>query len=117
MAKISQSAKSRPNDIVADRNLAFKGYSLDELRYQRTLALIRREFTRKEMTNKVYSIRYGNAFTSTKSTAKGSSRFSPSGILSKIVSGMNWLDYAMIAFSAFGTVRKIASFFGRKKRR
>lgn len=115
MAEKNQPTNNRPEDIVVEEKPKFNGYSLEELRYQRALVMLRREFAKQKMNNKIRSIRKTNAFTGTASGSKSSGLLRAGSIASKLVSGMNYLDYAMIGFSAFGTIRKITSFFRKKK--
>ncbi len=37
------------------------------------------------------------------------------GLIPKVLSSLNYADYAMLGFSVFGTVRKVWKFFKRKK--
>lgn len=117
MAELKQNTDNRPEDVITEEKPAFKGYTLDELRYQRALVMLRREFAKQKVNHKLRTIRKTNAFTGTASGSKSSGLVRAGSIASRILSGMNYLDYAMIGISAFGTVRKIASFFGRKKKK
>ncbi len=108
------SSDKLPENVVVEDS-TFKGYTLEELRYQRALVLLRREFAKQKVESGLRHIRKTNVFTGTASGSKASGLVRAGGIASKILTGLNYADYAMIGFSAFGTVRKIFSFFRKKK--
>lgn len=90
----------------------FKGYSIEELRYQRALIALRKEFCKSKMVHNANRIRKKGFFGRNSTT----SRVAHVGTLaSKIMSGLGYLDYVMIGMSVFGTGRKIFKFFRGKK--
>ena len=94
----------------------FKGYTLEELKYQRALTALRREFCKSKITSKVYSLRKHNPL-SRDGEAGNNVTGKLSYFLPKVISGMNYLDYALLGWSAFSSARKVFSFFRRKKKK
>ncbi|MDE7160319.1 MAG: hypothetical protein K2O24_05715 [Muribaculaceae bacterium] len=93
---------------------AFKGYSLADIRYYRALTALQREFCAQKIVADVHRIQKGNPITGDGSAVKGkASRLGP--LAGRIMSGLNYMDYALLGFQAFSTVRKVFSFFRRKK--
>ncbi len=84
----------------------FKGYSIEELRYQRALIALRKDFCRSKMVHNADRVRKRG--TTSRVAHVG-------GLATKIISGLGYLDYVMIGMSAFGTGRKIFKFFRGKK--
>ena len=91
----------------------FKGYSLEELRYRRALVMLQREFAKEKITTKVRKIGQGKLLPGG-SSSKTSGLVKAGTFASTLLTGLNYADYIMIGFSAFGTVRKIVSFFRKK---
>ncbi len=93
----------------------FKGYTLEEIRYQRALVTLQKEFCKNKLNRNLRNLNKSNPF---------SSAASPSGsipgklglLAGKLLTGLNYIDYAMIGFSMFGTIRKVLSLFHRKKK-
>lgn len=98
-------------------NVAFKGYTLDELRYQKALALLKREFARQKIETATRHIKNDNALLSGNLSAGKIVSLAGGGkIASKMLGGLNVLDYAMIGFSAFRSLRKIGRLFHRGRK-
>lgn len=95
--------------IIASEPKPFKGYSLEELRYQRALVALQKEFSKSKVLNTTRKIRKQGISGMSGRTGKSV------GIVGKMLTGMNYIDYAMLGLSAFNTGRKIFSFFRRKK--
>lgn len=93
---------------------AFAGYTLEEIQYQRALVLLQREFAKEKMVRDVHKIRKRGPF------GVGGKDASPlvkaGSVAQKFITGFNYVDYALVGFSAFSTVRKIFRFFSRKKK-
>lgn len=67
-------------------DIDWKGYTLDELRYQRAYTLARLEIEKERISSgfkHLYSSTPGNM---------------GSGIMKKMIGGLNYVDYALIAF-------------------
>lgn len=114
--KVNTPQECHPEDIVVKDANDFKGYSLEELRYQRALVMLRREFAKQKLQTRMRHIRKTNAFTGTSSATRASGLIRAGSLASKVLTGLNYVDYIMIGFSAFSTVRKVVSFFSRKRK-
>ena len=100
---------------IAQPDDSFKGYTLEELRYQRGLALLHREFCKTRILKSVQKLQDSSPFSPNYSAKSLSGK---AGFLAgKLLNGLNYLDYAMIGFSVFGTMRKVFSFFKGRKRK
>ena len=91
----------------------FKGYTLDELRYQRALVLLKREFLKEKAMEEVKEVKSRIPVLNGKSPLD---TMSPSGILGSVVKGLNYADYLMLGFSLFNAGRKVFSLFRKKKK-
>lgn len=94
------------------KNKDFKGYTIEELRYQRALVAMRREFCKSKAINTALHLKkrgfMGNSNTGSRIAKVG-------GLASRLMSGLSYLDYAMLGMSLFGSGKKIYNFFRRKK--
>lgn len=86
----------------------FKGYNLEQLRYQRAVIALRKEFCKAKVMHEFTKIRERSIFGGER---KGSKITKIGGLTTKLLSGLNYLDYAMIGMSLFGTGKKIYKFF------
>lgn len=112
------------NEIVNSEKVAkeitkpenkFKGYTLEEIRYQRALVALQKEFCKTKLNRNIHNLQKANPLTSASASASSlPGKFG--AIAGKLLTGLNYLDYAMIGFSAFNSVRKVFSFFHRKKK-
>lgn len=112
MNEIQKSAQE--TERITQPENKFKGYTLEELRYQRALVLLQKEFCKSRITRNVHNLQKSNPLSP--STAASSLPGKVGFVASKLLTGLNYLDYAMIGFSLFGTARKIFSVFRRKKK-
>ncbi|MDE6697467.1 MAG: hypothetical protein K2K25_11355 [Muribaculaceae bacterium] len=96
----------------AEEPVEFQGYTLDEIRHRRALITVRKEFAKEKLLQQVDSLKDRNPFASD-GTLKAASRLG--SIPMKIVRGLNYTDYIMLGISAFGTMKKVFSFFRKKK--
>ena len=90
----------------------FNGFTLDEIRHHRALIAIRKEFAKAKILEEVNGLKDKNPFASD-GTLKAASRLGT--IPMKIMKGLNYTDYILMGMSAFGTARKVFSFFRKKK--
>lgn len=90
----------------------FKGYTLEELRYQRAMVLLRRDFCKARILNQLDRLRGGGRDKEEKALKSRFSRMG--GVLTKVMSGLNYVDYALMGMSLFGTGKKVYKFFRRK---
>lgn len=90
----------------------FKGYSLEEIRYQRALVTLHKEFCRTKIERLGNQLKNKNPFSSSSSTTlPGKVGF----VTSKLLHGLSYMDYAMLGFNLFSSARKVFSFFKKKK--
>lgn len=102
-----------PDSAAASaKEKAFKGYTLEDIHYQRALVLLQRQFAKEKIMADVHKIRKRGPFGT---GDKSSPLAKAGGLASKFITGFNYVDYVLLGFSAFSTVRKVFRFF-RKKR-
>lgn len=104
--------KSKDNQLapVAEQD-EFKGYTLDELRYQRALLLVKREFLREKAMKEVAKIKEHIPGMGS-SSGNG---IPAKGVLGKLVNGLDWADYLMLGFQAWRIGKKLGGKFRRKQ--
>ena len=107
-------AAEKSKAAITDKK-AFKGYTIEELRYQRALVALQKEFCKSKVLHKVEKIKHRKLF-GDDSSSKGSKFFKMGSMASKIFTGLNYLDYAMIGMSLFGSGKKIYKFIKGKKK-
>lgn len=90
----------------------FKGYTMDELRYQRALLLIKREFVREKAFNETKKIKKQIPILNGKSVL---SNMNSSGLVGKLMKGFGMADYIILAFQALRIGKKIGGKFKKKK--
>lgn len=93
---------------------AFKGYNLEQLRYQRAVVALKKEFAKEKMKEGLSSLKGNLPF----QKKKKSSNAVPvaKSFLSKVVGGLSYVDYVIMGFSVINTGKKIFSFFRKKKK-
>ena len=107
----SKTTPARP-DAVHDAEPVFNGYTLEEVRYQRALMALRKEFSKSEVLRSVEGLRHPFR----KSDTGGSTALTRIGnIASKVFSNMNVVEYALAAASVFGTGKKVFRMIKGKK--
>lgn len=90
----------------------FEGYTLDQIRHHRALIAVKKEFVKAKIAEDLEKAKDFNPFAAD-SSLKAAARLGT--IPLKIVKGLNYTDYIMLGFSAFGTARKVFSFFRKRK--
>ncbi|MCH5213784.1 MAG: hypothetical protein J1E97_01225 [Muribaculaceae bacterium] len=101
---------AQPDSGAQHPQKEFQGYSLDELRYQRALLLLKREILREQVSKDTKRLRNSVPLLG------GKSSISASGIVGRVAKGLNFADYLMLGFSLFNVGRKLVSLFSRKKK-
>ena len=91
----------------------FKGYTLDELKYQRALVLLKREFLKEKAFEDINQVKNRIPILNGKSPMDS---VSPGGIVGKLVRGLSYADYLILGFSVFNAGKKVLSLFSRKRR-
>lgn len=91
----------------------FKGYTIEELRYQRALVALQKEFCKSKVLHNLNKVRNKKLFGSDGNTSKIAR---VGNIASKVFSGLNYLDYIMIGMSLFGSGKKLYNFIKGKRK-
>lgn len=83
----------------------FQGYTIEELRYQRAMLALRKEYSKTRLIQSLSGLNPNNR--QNKLSEKQKSRFGFMGKLAnKVFSNLNLVDYALMGISAIGTIRK-----------
>lgn len=98
-------------DIVKPEK-EFKGYTIEEIRFQRALVAMEAEFCKTKMSKSWDNIQNLNPLMPGNKT----SITGRAGQLAlKMINGLNYLDYALLGISLFKGTKKVFSLFrGRK---
>ena len=106
-------SKNNNSGGIVDTDKDFKGYTIEEIRFQRKIVSKEIEFCKIKFFNSLENIQNSNPFM----PGNSSSITSRAGNMAlKMFKGLNYLDYVLIGFSVFKGTRKIFSFFkGLKK--
>ena len=95
----------------------FKGYNLDEIKYQRALLALRKEFAKEKVMEDLAAIRKRLPFQGGNSDNKGGLRLpGAKGVLGRVMGGLGYVDYFILGFSVINAGRKIFSFFRKNKK-
>lgn len=102
------------NAQILNEKEAFKGYSLNQLRYQRAVVALQREFAKEKIRKGTDNLKNRTVFgkkadKGAKGTGAGISK-----IANAILNRLGYLDYAVIGLSLFKTGKKIAGLVKRK---
>lgn len=104
-----------PADLESMTPVEIKGLTIREIRYQRALVALQKEFCRERIGTGFVKLRNSSPFS--KGYQGNSKYFSrATGILGKLAGGMNYVDYAVLGFTLFSNVRKIFGLFRKKKK-
>lgn len=95
------------------KNDEFHGYTLEEIRYQRALVSLQLEFCKNKIIKNFANIQKVNPLSPTSVASSFSGK--AGAVIRKLLNGLNYLDYAVLGFSLFSSIRKITSFFRKKK--
>lgn len=90
----------------------FRGYTMEELKHQRALTLIKREFLKQKAMNDVDAFKSRLPFN--RNSPMGN--INAKGLLGKVMKGLSYADYLMLGFSIFSAGRKIFSLFHKRRR-
>ena len=97
-----------------ENSLDFKGYNLEEIRYQRAIVALKKEFAKEKMMADISEIKKRLPFQKeNKQTGVGFPL--AKGLVGKALSGLGYVDYFLLGFSVISTGKKIFSFFRKKK--
>ena len=92
----------------------FKGYTIEEIRFQRALVALQADFAKTKFIKSWNELQGYNPLSKnavTKITGKAG------GIALKMLKGLNYLDYVFLGVSVYSGIKKIAGLFSRKKRK
>lgn len=94
----------------------FRGYTLNELRFQRTLIDVRRAYVKERLLGEFANIR-SLRFLDTKKGKGGRGWLNPSvfAIAGKAFKLFSYVDYISLGITLFQSGRKVFSLFRRKK--
>lgn len=94
----------------------FRGYTLNELRFQRTLTEVRREYIKEKLMGEIANI-CTLRFLDTKKGKGGRGWLNPSvfAIAGKAFKLFSYADYISLGITLFQSGRKVFSLFRRKK--
>ena len=110
--------KEKSADIVASdiikKNDKFKGYTLEEIRFQRALIAMQADFCKTKITKTLQSFHKDAPWSSSSVVSRLPGK--TGSILLKLFKGLNYVDYAMLGFSLFNTLRKFKNFFKMRKK-
>ncbi|MBD5288361.1 MAG: hypothetical protein HDS28_04720 [Bacteroides sp.] len=107
-------AKKKSDEAIVEKK-SFKGYTIEELRYQRALVALQKEFCKSKVLHKVERVK--NRKLIGENSGGGSSKiFMMGSLASKLLRGLSYIDYAMIGMSLFGSGKKIYKFLKGKKK-
>lgn len=93
----------------------FQGYTIEQLKYQRALLALKKEFMKEKMMGDLADLQKKMTPPSLGELVKGESG-KISGTVARLLGKLNYLDLFIIGFTVFGKARKVASLF-RKKRK
>lgn len=95
--------KKSPAIEAKEKGEHFNGYTIEELRYQRAIIALRKEFCKANLVQSVHQLRPKRK----EKNGSFSSKFSLAAkIASKVFANLNVLDYVMMGMSIFGTAKK-----------
>ena len=113
---MKESSRRKDADSTTD-NISqpeFKGYTIEEIRFQRALVALKADFCKTRFLERWNNIQQMNPLSS-KSGAMFSSKFGP--IAGKMFKSLNYVDYVMLGISLYGTAKKFFSLFSHKKKK
>lgn len=97
---------------ISEISVKKKGYTIDELRYQRALITLQKEFCKEKLINACHTTLSAAPW----SKKKSGKHTLPSGLIGALLKGLSYSDYLMMGFSVFKTAKSLFSFFKRKKK-
>ena len=91
----------------------FKGYTIEEIRFQRALVAMEADFCKTKILKNWNNIQKLNPL----SPSSSSSFTGKAGnVALKLINGLNYMDYVLLGWSVFSGARKVFSFFKGKKK-
>lgn len=111
MKEIKQKEKVAKDILTPESE--FKGYTIEEIRFQRALLAMEADFCKTKMHRSWENIQHLNPLMPGNKTSMAGK----AGALAlRMVNGLNYMDYILLGLSVFKGTKKIFSFFrGRGK--
>ena len=106
--KVAQDIMTPDND--------FKGYTIEEIRFQRALVALEADFCKNKVFRSWNNLQKNNPFSMMSGGSKSSLPGKAGSIALKLINGLNYMDYVFLGVSAFSGIRKIYSLFKGKKK-
>ena len=115
--------------VADDKKKSFKGYTMEELRYQKALALLRKEFCKSNVLHSIEELKHPLrqkaesskllTYNREKPKRKTATTLKAAGSVAKVVAtqvfrGMKPLDIIMLGISLIGPARKVVRLMRRK---
>ena len=98
---------------IINPNEEFKGYTIEEIRYQRALVALQADFCKNKALKCLSNLQKTNPLSPT--SAASSLPGKAGAVALKLLNGLNYVDYAVLGFSLFSSLKKVYSFFRKKK--
>lgn len=98
-------------EIVAPDN-EFKGYTIEEIRFQRALVAMEADFCKMKISKSANGLLKYNPLNG----GGGSMTGKAGSIALKLINGLNYMDYVLLGWSLFSGAKKVFSFFKGKKK-
>lgn len=95
----------------------FKGYTIDEIRYQRAMLGLRKDFCKAKVMESVSNLKPGGSRRDSRPSRKSTFMTVATTVATKVLGNLNTLDYILMGISAFGTVKKGVRLLTRKKKK
>ncbi|MCH5235036.1 MAG: hypothetical protein J1E16_07050 [Muribaculaceae bacterium] len=99
-------------DIVSPKN-EFKGYTIEEIRFQRALLAMEADFSKTKLIKSWNNLQKFNPLSPSSTSIPGKA----GSIALKLVNGLSYMDYVMLGWSLFSGARKVFSFFKKGKKK
>lgn len=86
----------------------FKGYTIEELRYQKVLTLVRMEYVKEKIDSEFQGVK------TRLNPSNKSGKWSIMSLTGKAAKALSFIDYITIGLSLYKSAHKIFSLFKRK---
>lgn len=104
-----------PADLATPNPKQVKGLTISEIRYQRALVALQKEFCKEKIGISVRKLQSSIPFNKNYQPSSKSGFGRVGSIFGKLINGMNYFDYAILGYSAFTNARKVLRLFKKKK--
>ena len=98
--KVTTHSTGTPSEVV------FEGYKIEELRYQRAMLAIRKEFAKEKLLKSVKGLNPAHRSSSDKALSDGGKYSLISKLAGNAMRGLKAFDYVVLGLSVAGVVRK-----------